>query len=907
MTHDGIISKREGVAALVVAALAFAAYVATLCPTISAGDSGELAVAATTLGIAHPPGYPLWTMAGRVGVLALPGTPAVSLNLFSALCTAASAGLLAILLTMLTGRVLASASVALAFAFARVVWTNAVVAEVYALNLLLTVAALTAAVAARRGFPNRFLLAAYLLGLGAANHPFALLAGPPVLVLALVPGTHREDSSVRWRRLVPMAGLFLLGLSAYLYLPVRWSAGPEMNWGGIRSLAEIWDHVTRSQYGGLGEAGAKTSYGLRLRVFVAVLAKSAPWIVMVSAGLGFAALLRSGHRKRAGLLLFFFLLAGPVTAAVIRFEDTALDRSVVSVYFLTAVLATFLLAGAGWAAIEEAVARRLAGKPALARIAPALLALALPALLFAHNLAACDRSHSTMAKVYAHAALDRLPQGSRFYGMGDNECFIVYYFHVVEGMRPDLVFADRTLNLDVGAYGPDFPNLSRTDREALYIAREAELAFADREHAVFYSDRADVEEFGGCRIEPNGVVYQLLRPGESPADIQHQRVQPPPTDRDDYLETVLVSTTLYCEGETYLRLKLHDEARASFDEATRRAGGVAAVHRNLGLAYLDLGDATEAEARFLRALELDPENEDTIYNIAILYALAGRVDESLPHFERLAATGTQYAEVYLNYGVQLVRAGRLEDALPQVQKALAIEPGLQPALDLDSIVREGIALGGEAGALEAKRRVEPVTIGGTLQLAQRYLDRGDVARATDLYREALQKAPTDVAALYGLGYGLLKAGRLDEAAGAFRSVLEKTPDSADGRNALAFVFAERGESLGVAERLAQEAVEISPALSAYWYDTLGWVRYRGRRYEPALEALRAAEKGLPMDDPAMRAENQYHLGSVLAALGREEEARGALAQSLGRSRGERWEAEARALAKRLGLPEESPT
>jgi tetratricopeptide (TPR) repeat protein len=897
--------NRDTAAAIAVAILAFAAYAATLCPTISAGDSGELAVAAATLGIAHPPGYPLWTMLGRVAVLVLPGTPAVSLNLFSAVCAAAAAGLMTVLLTMLTGRTLASAGVALGFAFARSVWTNAVVVEVYALNLLLTIAALTAAVAARRGRPRLFLLAAYLLGLGAANHPFALLAGPLVLALALGPSRNPAESiDDRARRLLPMAGLFLLGLSAYLYLPARWVAGPLMNWGGIRSLVEIVDHVLRSQYGGLGEAGAKTSYALRLRVFAGVLETSVPWIVLAAAGLGFVALLRAGHRKRAWLLASFFLVAGPVTAALIRYEDKALDRSVISVYFLTAVVAAFLLAGAGVAAIEAWASRRLARTPALARFAAIAIAAIVPAFVFARHLPFCDRSKSTMAEVYAHAALDPLPPGSRFYGMGDNECFIVYYFHVVEGMRRDIVFADRTLNIAVDAYGPDFPKISRVERKALAVAREAELAFAERERAVFFSDRPDVEEFGGCRVEPNGVVYQLLRPGESPADLRHEPLKPPPTDAADYLETVLAATTLYCEGESFLRLGRLDDARASFDEATRRAGGIAAVHRNLGLAYLDLGDTKEAEARFLRALELEPDNEDAVYNTAILYSMQGRVDESLPYFERLVRKGSEFAEVYLNYGIQLVRAGRLEEARAHAAKAVALEPELQPARDLETIIREGIEMGGEVGVLEAKRRVEPVTIGGTLQLAQRYLDRGEVSRATDLYREALQKAPTDLAALYGLGYGLLKAGRLDESSRAFRSVLQQDPGSADGRNALAFVFAEKGESLAVAERLVTEAVEIAPALTAYWNDTLGWVRYRGGRYEQALQALRAAERDLPLDDPAMRAENSYHLGSALAALGREDEAREALAKSLPRAGGERWEAEARALAKRLGLTEE---
>jgi tetratricopeptide (TPR) repeat protein len=701
-----------------------------------------------------------------------------------------------------------------------------------------------------------------------------------------------------------MAGLFALGLSAYLYLPARWVAGPAMNWGGIRSLAEIGDHVMRSQYGGLGEAGAKTSYALRLRVFAGVLEQSVPWVVLAAAAWGFVSLLRMGHRKRAALLASLFVIAGPLTAAMIRYEDTALDRSVVSVYYLTAVLATFLLAGAGVAALEGSVSRRLAGKPALARLAGLAIAVLVPAIVFARHLPVCDRSKSTMAEVYAHAALDPLPEGSRFYGMGDNECFIIYYFHVVEGLRPDIAFSDRTLNLVVESYGADFPKISRADRKALAVAREAELAFAERERAVFFSDRADVEEFGGCRLEPNGVVYQLLRPGESPADLRHAALHPPPTDPADYLETVLVSTTLYCEGESFLRLGRFEDARASFDEATRRADGIAAVHRNLGLAYLDLGDLKEAEARFLRALELEPDNQDAIYNTAILYAMQGRVEDSLPFFERLVRAGTEFAEVYLNYGIQLVRAGRLDEALPQATKAATLEPELESARDLETIIREGIATGGEAGALEAKRRVEPVTIGGTLQLAQRYLDRGEVSRATDLYEEALQKAPTDVSALYGLGYGLLKAGRLDEASRAFRSVLEQDPGSADGRNALAFIFAERGESLAVAERLVNEAVEIAPALSAYWYDTLGWVRYRSGRHELALEALRTAERDLPLDDPAMRAENSYHLGSVLASLGREEEARGELAKSLPRAGGERWEADAKALAKRLGLPEE---
>src|SRR3990172_1726033 len=78
------LSKRHYLAAalsLIVAAV----YATTLNPAVSFIDSGELAAAATTLGIAHPTGYPLFTLLGRTLVV-LPGPlePVARLTLFSA-------------------------------------------------------------------------------------------------------------------------------------------------------------------------------------------------------------------------------------------------------------------------------------------------------------------------------------------------------------------------------------------------------------------------------------------------------------------------------------------------------------------------------------------------------------------------------------------------------------------------------------------------------------------------------------------------------------------------------------------------------------------------------------------------------------------------------------------------------
>lgn len=41
-------------------------YLATLAPTITTGDSGDLIAAAARFEVAHPTGYPLYLLLGRV-------------------------------------------------------------------------------------------------------------------------------------------------------------------------------------------------------------------------------------------------------------------------------------------------------------------------------------------------------------------------------------------------------------------------------------------------------------------------------------------------------------------------------------------------------------------------------------------------------------------------------------------------------------------------------------------------------------------------------------------------------------------------------------------------------------------------------------------------------------------------
>ena len=130
------IFKNNKIVAFILFLLSFSIYSLTLAPSLYVEDSAELVTAAAVLGIAHPPGYPLFTLIGKIFILLTPfGSVAFKVNLVSAFFGALTISILYLILAKIKINRFIGFFVSLSFAFSSILWQEATYTEVYTLNI----------------------------------------------------------------------------------------------------------------------------------------------------------------------------------------------------------------------------------------------------------------------------------------------------------------------------------------------------------------------------------------------------------------------------------------------------------------------------------------------------------------------------------------------------------------------------------------------------------------------------------------------------------------------------------------------------------------------------------------------------------------------------------------------------
>lgn len=435
--------SRRAVAVLAGAGVSLAAfflYLGTLAPTVLPYELPELADATMlqmqvcTLGITHPTGYPSYVMLSHLLTYLPFGDCAYRANLASAVWAALAVLAIYAAASLLTRRVFAAATGALAFGLGGVFWSQAVIAEVYTINALFVALALVALLLWReRRRDGLLLLSAFSIGLAMTNHMTSALLLPGALLFV---GLVDRRKLVAWRLVLKGAGACLIGLLPYLYLPIRSPSAP-MNANNPDNLQRFWYVVSGGDLRGGFFAFDPAELPGRASLYAEYLFADFNWLLLAAGAAGFTAMLL---RDRAGAALTAFLFLGWAFHAV---QNDIVD---VELYFIPTyvILAVWISTGLG-TLLDEAetfLARlpetfpRTAKATSLAVLSAALLLLPLPGLreTYAQN----DRSEDYRAVEIADAVAENAAPDSTVLHLRSN----LWYMVLVEGRRRDLTLVD---------------------------------------------------------------------------------------------------------------------------------------------------------------------------------------------------------------------------------------------------------------------------------------------------------------------------------------------------------------------------------------------------------------------------------------------------------------------------------
>ncbi len=426
---------------VLVALGALAVYVLTMYPDLAGGDSAELTTAIATGGVIHPPGYPLYALLGRLFIHLPHGSIAWRVNLLSAVCDAAAAGVLCAAVARWSRSRAAGIVAGALLAASPGIWRYAICAEVFALDNLCVAGLLLLGVLYADARDPRVLVAGALLGgLGLSNHHTIVFTLAPFAVWAL--WTARGE--LRSPRLVGSIALaFGVGLLPYLYLPIAAARHAPVTWGAEGTWDGFWAHVLRREYGTFqlapsGIAGASDGAQTARAWWSDLLEELGGWGVPLAA----FGVVHTARRDTTRLVLASIasvvLAVGVMVGLGNLPVSDGLHRGIVARFWQQPTVHVCAWAGLGFGWLAGWLGPRW-------RAARLAFAAALAIVPAATRFRAMDRHTSTLVRSYGAEILRAAPPGALLVTKGDLITSPLRYLQAVEGQRPDVRVIDQEL------------------------------------------------------------------------------------------------------------------------------------------------------------------------------------------------------------------------------------------------------------------------------------------------------------------------------------------------------------------------------------------------------------------------------------------------------------------------------
>jgi len=252
--------------------------------------------------------------------------------------------------------------------------------------------------------------------------------------------------------------------------------------------------------------------------------------------------------------------------------------------------------------------------------------------------------------------------------------------------------------------------------------------------------------------------------------------------------------TLYDATEDWEAARRHYQA--AIDRDPDNAAG---IKRLAELVYTRLGDLAQALVHFKRALEIQPQDVETLLICGNLSVVQHRFDEAQGFYRRVldiepwnrdAASSLEKlgrakpegmsaanAEVMYERGRELYRTGDIAGAIQQIEKLVAAHPGVAAAHnDLGVMYYQSGAKDKVMSCYEKAARLEPANKTYQKNLADFYcIEMGRIQDALEIYFRVLSEDPADIDSLMAAGQICEVLNQLDDAKVFYDRVLDIEP------------------------------------------------------------------------------------------------------------------------------------
>lgn len=417
-------------------------YIHNLSHSVYGGDVGDVVTAAATFGVAHPPGYPLFTFLGLLltKLTFLHESPAFLVGLISAFSGSLGVLFFYLFTKHLTKNTLVALIATTILGFSFLYWFYAEIAEVFALNAFFAILLFYLSILFKDTQKKSFLFFFFfILGLSCTHHATIVLIFPSLFLLIAKPVISllkKSPSSLIY------ACIFLfLGLTPFLYIPIASSHQPIINWDNVHDLQSFFHLILRKDYGtfqaGIFDTPSWTQRFVTLQVYLQYLVfqLTIPTIFLIC--VGFFSLFKKDKLLFSSILLAW-ILSGPVFLAYAGFPLTS--GFIVGAYERFTLLSSviFLMPlGFGLVAFSQFLAKFLPQRNYT--IVFQSIFFFIPLMLCIYNFPKTNLATTYIGDTYAEDFIETLPYNAILLTSGDTQIFNTWYVHYVLHVRPDVL------------------------------------------------------------------------------------------------------------------------------------------------------------------------------------------------------------------------------------------------------------------------------------------------------------------------------------------------------------------------------------------------------------------------------------------------------------------------------------